>query len=365
MKKFLIILFLILAPLGWARADNSDGLPEKVFPARVTNILDSKIVTTPDGTTVPAQVLELKGLEGAYKDKIITWDSSQQEGDSKNVYQVGDKVSVEASFDDKGNVKYFIQDYVRTDSIEWLFIVFILTLLVVGRTKGLRAAVSLVASFFVIMKYILPQIMDGSDPIIVTLIGSFLILLTVIYVTEGFNKRSHVAVASIFVSLVLTLVLSWYFVDLAKLSGLSSEEAGFLTSFGGGIIDFKGLLLAGIIIGALGVLDDVVISQIAAVEEIYAADKSQTRRQIYKKAYSVGLSHISSMTNTLFLAYAGASLPLLILFLSGQSAFSSSWQAVNNESLATEIVRTLAGSVGLVLAVPISTLLAVWVEVKN
>ena len=132
-----------------------------------------------------------------------------------------------------------------------------------------------------------------------------------------------------------------------------------LVNLGDKITNFKGLLLAGIIIGALGVLDDVVISQVASVEQLFHTDPHQSKKELFKKSYKIGVSHISSMTNTLFLAYAGVSLPLLILFTSGQSAFSSWQQLIGNEQIATEIIRTLSGSIGLILSVPISTILAV------
>ncbi len=200
--------------------------------------------------------------------------------------------------------------------------------------------------------------MAGDNPLAVVLISSVFILLVIIYCTEGFKPRSHLAIASILFSLLITVFLSWLFVGLAKLSGITGEESMFLISLGQQVVNFKGLLLAGIIIGVLGVLDDVVISQVATVEQIARANQALGRIEVFRRAYQVGISHISSMTNTLFLAYAGASLPLLILFVSGQSAFSSWWQVINNEIIATEIVRTLAGSIGLILSVPIATFIA-------
>ncbi len=365
MKKFLIFLFLLLFPL-LSFADTQAGvLPEKVFTAKVTKILSEQYTNMPDGSTVKQQNLLLQGLDGDYKGKTIEYDGigqpeMTQSNLSNNLYKVGDEVSVEANFDAQGNVSYSITDYVRVPALEWLTVIFIIASLIVGRWKGFRSLVALGLTFLIIMKYILPQIMDGSDPVIVTLIGSFFILLAIIYITEGLKINAHIAVASIFLSLIATVVLSWFFVDFAKLSGLSNEEASFLVGYGGQIVNFQGLLLAGIIIGALGVLDDVVIAQVAVVEQLKSASSGLTGVELFKKSFKVGISHISAMVNTLFLAYAGVSLPLLILFISGQSAFSSSTQALNNEALATEIVRTLTGSIGLILAVPISTVLAVW-----
>ncbi|MFH1661739.1 MAG: YibE/F family protein [Candidatus Falkowbacteria bacterium] len=154
--------------------------------------------------------------------------------------------------------------------------------------------------------------------------------------------------------------MSYAFVSLAKLTGAASEEVLFLLNIPGAQINLQGLLLAGIIIGSLGVLDDVVISQVSTTEQISHANHSLSKAEVFKKSYKVGVSHIASMTNTLFMAYAGASLPILILFVSGESAFANWGQAVNTELIAQEIIRTLAGSIGLIMSVPIATFLASW-----
>lgn len=339
---------------------------DTTFKAQVVEVTKQQLSTLPDGTQAEQQNLKLKGLEGENKDKFVNYYGI---GDvdviKKNIYSQGDKVLVVASMDDQGQTTYYVTDYVRTNSLLLLGIIFLLVLVAVGGLKGLRSVLSLSLSFLVIMKYIVPQIIAGADPIIVTIIGSFVILMLIIYLTEGFNKLSHLSVASIFISLMITVGLSWLFVGLTKLSGLSSEESSFLIGVGTGTINFQGLLMAGIIIGALGVLDDIVISQVATALEIHKADSHLSRTEIFKRAYRVGVSHISSMTNTLFLAYAGASLSLLVLFGSGQSGFVGWGQAVNNELIATEIVRTMAGSIGLVLAVPVSTFLAAWWAKKS
>jgi uncharacterized membrane protein len=276
-----------------------------------------------------------------------------------NKYKSGDKVLVAATPDDQGNTHYYITDFVRSSALYWLAGLFVLAILAVGRGKGLRSLVSLALTFAVIVGFIIPQILSGSNPVLITVIGSAVILLMIIYITEGINKKSHIAVASIFISLVFSVFLSYFFVEAAKLSGLGSEDAFSLVNIGGQAVNFKGLLLAGIIIGLLGVLDDVVISQVSTVEEIKKAKPEASPKELFRKSYRVGVSHISSMTNTLFLAYAGASITLLILFASGESAFSSWTQIINNEQIATEIVRTLAGSIGLIFSVPIATFLAV------
>lgn len=347
-------------PANGQKADQGNVI--ETFKARVTEIIDTGKLTAPgEINNNKLQKLKLIGISGKYNGKEFIVENAPSEGDFANTqYSVGDKVLIMYSYDDKGNGIYTITDYVRTNVILWLFIALVLSVILVGRFKGLRSIISLVVTFFIIIKYIVPQILNGADPVRITVIGSIAILISIIYISEGWNMKSNIAALSILLSLVITIILSWYMVNLARLSGLSSEEAGFTVTLGNNILNLKGILLAGIIIGTLGALDDIVISQVATVSEITSANPDQTRAQILKKSYSVGISHISAMTNTLFLAYSGAALPLLILFISGQSAFGSWDVAINNEMLATEIIRTLAGTIGIVLSVPISTLIAVW-----
>lgn len=343
-----------------AFAQNNEMLQDKIFKAEVVEILEQRENILGDGTNVFQQNLKLRGLKGEFKDKDIEFAGiDEYDVINKNLYKVGDKVLVVASLNFEGNTYYYITDYVRSSSLLLLSIIFILVLIIIGRLKGFRSIFSLVISFFVIIKYIIPKILAGANPISITIVGSAIIVLIIIYLTEGFQKKSHIVVVSIFISLFITIFLSWFFVNLAKITGMSSEEMSYIVNIGAHAINFKGLLLAGIVIGSIGILDDVIVSQVSIVEQIYIIDKTQSFREVFKKANEIGMSHISSMVNTLFLAYAGVSLPLLILFVSGQSVFLSWTQVINNEIIAIEIIRTLAGSIGLILAVPISTILAV------
>jgi len=359
LKSFKFLLFIIFFSLPifvFSQVKN-----EIIFQARVLNIIEQKKNILGDGAEVEQQKIKLKGLEKEYKDKEIIFDGFNNfDLAKKNLYKEGDRVLVLASTNDQGEINYYITDYVRTESLFYLFILFVIILLLIGGIKGLRSIFSLVVTFLIVIKYIIPSIIAGANALVVTIIGSFFILLFIIYITEGFCLRSHIAIASIFFSLVLTIFLSKIFIYFAHLSGLADEDSIFLLTINNGQINFQGLLLAGIIIGTLGVLDDVVISQVTSVEQIIKTNYEQSKKEVFKKAYEIGISHISSMTNTLFLAYAGASLPLLILFISGGSVFVNWGEVVNNEQIATEIIRTLAGSIGLILSVPLSTLLAVY-----
>lgn len=360
-KIKIFIIFLLFCLLPTIVQANNKQKTDQIFKAEVIKIIEQKENTLPDGETKEQQNLLLYGLEGEYKGQEINFQGINNFDVIKNnLYKVGDKVLVVASARENGEIDFYITDYVRTNAIWWLFLLFALILFAVGKWKGARSLLSLIITFLIIIKFIIPQIIKGANPVLITMIGSFVILLAIIYITEGFNKKSHIAVGSILISLLITIFLSWFFVGLADLSGLVGEDVFSLINIGASVINFQGLLLAGIIIGALGVLDDVVVSQVSTVEKLHSANNKLNKKELFQKAYSVGVSHISSMTNTLFLAYAGASLSVLIIFISGQSAFSSWGQIINNEQIATEIIRTFAGSIGLILSVPISTALATW-----
>jgi uncharacterized membrane protein len=354
----LISLFFVNPSLAQVKISTKEDVS---FKAKVIEVVEEQSKTSESGREIIQQRLKLKGLEEPFLNKEIIFNGLDNlEVLNSKVYSEGDKVLMIASYGYEGEEFFYILDYVRSTSLWYLLGIFLLLLIVVGRFRGFRSVISLALSFVVIISFIIPQILQGSNPLFVTIIGSIFILLLVIYLTEGFKAKSHLAVLSIFVSLLVTIFLSAAFVSLSKLSGAASEEVLFLFNFQDSVINLKGLLLAGIIIGALGALDDIVISQISTCEELSKANSNLSYKELFKRTYNVGVSHIASMTNTLFLAYAGASLPLLILFASGQSVFSSWQQTINTELVATEIIRTLAGSIGIILSVPVATALAAW-----
>ena len=362
-KIFLLIVFsFLMFPMMVFGSQPGNSIPsDEMFKAEVVEILEEETKTLNDGRETTQQNLRLKGLEGEFKGEEFIFRGIGGVTVLKNrTYDQGEKVWATATYNDQGEPTYYVVDHVRTASIWWLTGIFVAVLLLVGGLKGMRALLSLAITFAVLIGYIVPTILDGVNPLLPTLVGSTVILLLVIYLTEGFRLKSHLAILSTFFSLLVTIILSWIFVEATQLTGITGEISTSLIDLNRSQINFQGLLLAGIIIGALGVLDDVIISQISTVEQIIDTDRYQRRWEVFKRAYKVGVSHISSMTNTLFLAYAGASLPLILLFVSGNSAFTSWVQVINNEAIATEIVRTLTGSVGLILAVPISTAVAVW-----
>jgi uncharacterized membrane protein len=251
--------------------------------------------------------------------------------------------------------QYQILDYKRDRPMMVLAVLFVVAVLLLGRWKGVRALAGLVVSLGIVLLFILPAILAGSSPIVVALVGSALIAVVALYVAHGFNVATSVALLGTLASLALAGLLAWVFVGATRLTGLSSEEATLLQLGEGGAVNLQGLVLAGVILGTLGVLDDVTVTQVSAVWQLRRANPGWGAGELYRSALIVGRDHIASTVNTLVLAYAGASLPLLLLFRQADRPLSF---VVTGEQLAIEIVRTLVGSIGLVASVPLTTLVA-------
>lgn len=349
----LLTLFLLgasssLAAPALASADN--------FRAEVRQILETAEKMREDGSKYKQQDLELQALDGPWAGEAIVYRGiSELEVIDANYYEVGDRVYVSGSLDEDGQTSFYINDLVRSPYLYWLFALFAVLVIIIGRRKGLRSLFGLVLSFFVIIKLLLPWILKGGDPFLASLLGGLLIMAIIIYLSEGWNRKSHLAILSVLLSLAVTLGLSVLFVTLTRLSGLSQEEAMFLIGDGRGTINFRGLLLAGFVIGAIGVLDDIVVGQIEAAAQIREANPNLPPRQVFRLAYRVGNTHLGAIINTLFLTYAGASLPLLLLFSLNQGTGVDFSRLINTEAVSTEIVRTLVGSIGVIMSMPIAT----------
>ncbi len=360
-------LVLFLPVLVFAQ-NETDIQPtnDRVFKAKVIKIIEEKTIERDDGSKALQQNLLLKGIEKEWKNKEFEHQGiSDLDVASANTYKVGDKVMVSEVNTLDGNINYYIIDLVRSGYLFWLALLFSIVIVIIGKKKGIKSLISLVVSFFIIIKFIIPKIMTGSSPLVIGIFGALVILAIIIYLTEGWSRKSHISVISVFFSLVATFILSWIFTNLTRLTGLAQEEATFLLGANNGTMDFRGLLLTGILIGAVGVLDDVIVGQVESVRQIRKANPNLNNRQIFKSAYEVGNTHLGAIVNTLFLTYAGASLPLLLLFYMNPTGTTSFAQIINNELVATEIVRTLVGSIGVALSMPISTLLAViWMKEK-
>ncbi len=344
MKKSFIIFFVVLFSFFWFAANAF--AQEETLEGSVIRIMEEK---------GPYQKLEILVTKGSLQDKNITIESGNLPMSNLPKYQVGDKLVINYGTDFKGNDSFYITDYVRRSGLFWLLVIFVMIAVAVGRWQGVTSLVGMGISFLVIFKFILPKISTGSDPVQIAILGSLIIIPATFLLSHGVNKKTAIAIVGTLISLIVTGILANAFVEASKLTGFASEEAGFLQAFKPGLINIKGLLLAGIIIGVLGVLDDITISQAAIVQQLKAANPKLKAGELYKKAMAVGKDHIASMVNTLILVYTGAALPLLLIFIDNPHPFS---EVINYEIIADEVVRTLVGSIGLILAVPITTFIA-------
>ncbi len=339
---------------------------DTAFHAEVIKILEEQTKTSTDGIQYTQQHLQLRALSSEAGVTIFSINNIQDfQTLNEPMYKVGDKVLVQKEVVGQNEPTYAIIDFVRTPSLLWLTGIFLVCALIIGGRKGLRSLLVLALTFFIIIVFTVPQIIAGKNPVIVSVLSSVVIMFLSIFGTEGWNSKSKTAFLSVLISLFILTLLSSVFTAAAQLTGLWSEEVLFLTSSFGIAINTQGILLAGMIIATLGVLDDVIINQVSLVHELYTADKTLNNSMLFRKAMNVGRDHINALINTLFLVYAGASLPLLLLFSTRVAPFTTFSSIVNNELVAAEIVRTLVGSIVIIASVPIATALTLWTVRKK
>lgn len=320
--------------------------------------------TPPNGDTSTAEGQSAESrAKGICKKATIEVTSGKDKGrtfteivqpDSPRQLRQGQQVVVAYEPTAPEALQYSVTDVNRKFPMALLAGIFALAVVVVGRLRGVMALVALALSFLVLTFFILPAILQGSNPLVVAVIGASAIMLIALYLCHGLTARTSVAVLGTLISLLLIGLLGSLFIGWASLTGNTDDNTGLIHGLYPSI-DMSGLLLAGVIIGSLGVLDDVTVTQTSAVWELHQANPTMGWRGLYGAAIRIGRDHIASVVNTLVLAYAGAALPLLLLFSIAQSSVGT---VANSELVAEEIVRTLVGSIGLVASVPVTTALA-------
>jgi uncharacterized membrane protein len=310
----------------------------------------------------PYQILSVIPEEGKYAGIPFEIDyGTRQIRNNMIMMQEGDRILVNISSTPDGILSAHFIDFYRRSSLMWLLIIFVLASVIISGWKGVRSLLGILLSLAVIILIILPGIQSGKDPLSVSILGAFFFVSFSLYIIYGWNVKTHTAVLGSFLALVITGVLALVFVNNTRLTGYGDENMFYISQLTQNTMNVRSLLLAGILIGTLGVLDDLVISQASAVFELYKNQPDQTYKKLYKSAMNIGQDHIAATVNTLVLAYAGASLPMLLLFSFGNVNYGL---AVNLEYIAEEIVRTIVGSLGLFAAVPITTALAALIAVK-
>lgn len=356
MGLMLIVVAGIVPSAQWFAPSQTPRVVERLEEGTVRRVLSEQVSRGPRDTIV------VQRLEVELSNSLVVIEHARTALDAGiGQVQAGERVLVSRTDGPDGPV-YLLVDYVRRGPLLVLALLFMAAVAFVGRGSGLWSLVGMALSLVVIVRFIVTGIVAGHDPVLITCVGALAIMLPTLYLAHGANAKTTVALAGTAVSLLLTAFLAVVFVRIAHLTGTSDEDASVLRSLLDGRIAAQGLLLAGIIVGALGVLDDVTVGQASTVFELRRANPRLSALELYRRAMNVGRDHIASTVNTLVLAYAGAALPLLILLSTSAQPLGI---LVSREFLATEIVRTLAGSIGIVAAVPATTILAAFVAVRK
>ncbi len=327
--------------------------------ARVLDVLEESVATDETGLYTVAQKLDVEILSaGAYHGKQITLTYNGM-GPTLGAarFRAGERALVMVSKRPNGEPFFQVADHVRIAPLATVTALFAALTIAIGRWQGVRALLGLALSALLIGGFVLPQILAHRDPVLASMIGAAVLLAVTLYLIQGWNQESHVALLGMLAGLALTGILAIAVTKLTYLTGFGSEDTLYLQAVGVNI-EMRGLLLAGMIIGTAGVLDDVVIAQSVTAFELARADTTLTRYEIYRRSMRIGVAHLASMVNTLVLAYVSAALPLIILFY----LYPEPWYlTINRELIAEEIVRSLVGSIGLMTAVPLTSAIAAWV----
>lgn len=337
------------------------GYSSQTVTAVVTGIIEEGEVTLGE-VTQPYQIVEVQIEEGEYAGLFYEIQyGTRQIRNEMILLNEGDKLMVTASAMPTGEVSVQFTDFYRTNSLALLLGIFILASVVISGWKGVRSVLGILLSLAVIILIILPGIQEGKDPLMISIFGAFFFMAFSLYLVYGWTVKTHAAVLGSLVALAITGLLAFIFVNHARLTGYGDENMFYISQLTNNNLNVRSLLLAGVLIGTLGVLDDLVISQASAVFELFRHNPELTFKKLFRSAMNIGQDHIAATVNTLVLAYAGAALPMLLLFSFSNVDFT---MALNLEFIAEEIVRTMVGSLGLFAAVPITTALSAGIAVK-
>jgi len=349
----ILVVMLLTAPDPRLVANISVNQGSEVIQATVTQVLERG--TRPQGgVEQPFARLQVRAEEGSIRGATLEVEEIAVAGRIRD-FSSGDRVLISYTRNPDGNDIAYITEYVRTPQLAWLALIFAVAIGLVGGFQGLRSLLGMAISFLVILRFIIPHILNGESPVLISVAGALVVLVVTLYLSHGLNTKTTAALAGTVVALILTGVLGETFIGWTRLHGLASDEVTFLSNRAGSALDFPGLLLAGLIIGTLGVLDDVAVSQSSAVFELHAANPALGIAELFRRGMRIGRDHIASTVNTLFLAYAGSSLPFLLLLTIQPDPLGT---LLNQERITVEIVSALVGSLGLIAAVPLTTLAA-------
>ena len=364
----LVILSFVTAPyiMGFFKPSSDQttvGYASETVRAEVLNIQEEGY-TTVGKQEQTYQIVEIEIMEGEFKHSHMFLEfGKNQVMPEEYILKPGNEILVTVGVSPLDNTtSAFFIDFVRWKALVWIFLLFAIISFIIGSWTGLRSLLGIVAGMSVIILFIIPQIANGANPVVTSIIGSAIFLAVSLYLVYGWRAMTHSATISMMFSLILVGGISIFAVKLARLTGFGNENMMFLIQQSENPIDMRGILLAGIIIGSLGVLDDLVVGQSSAVFQLSKANADLNFLELFRRAMTIGRDHAAASVNTLVLAYAGESLPMLLLF---HVTNVNLGMAVNVSFIAEEIVRALAGTIGLFLSIPISTAMAcLWVSRK-
>jgi uncharacterized membrane protein len=334
-------------------ASNPELLTDRVYEAKVLDVGTGPCAGTTVADGIECELVQIELTQGPDAGDERTLSFSVDSDTSPDLGR-GDRIVVSYAPDADEGSEYAYADRQRRPVLIAAAIVFAIAVVALGRLRGLAALGGVVISLGLILTFVLPAILEGHSPVLVAVLGSAAIAYVALYLSHGLTALTTVALLGTLAALALTVLLSAVFTAVANFSGFASEEALLVGALASDV-DVSGLVLAGIVIGALGALDDVTVTQASAVAELRAADPEMPHHDVYRAGVRIGRDHIASTVNTLALAYAGAALPVMLLFVLSRQSLGT---VANSEVIAIEIIRTLVGSIGLVAAVPITTWLA-------
>ena len=358
MKKFIYALLVII--IFSSGIVYGEELEEDLYlteKAKVLEIIEIEEVGE-DNFNGQIQHVEVEILSGKHKGQRFHVENGLSENVAYNILvEKGDKVVVVIEEDGmSGEIEVFISDYSRGDYLLYLTLIFAALILLVGRAKGIRALISLTLTMGSIVYILLPSILKGADPIPISIAISIGVTIVTIFLVGGVNSKSISAIIGTSIGVIIAGIISYIIGSKINLTGLSAEEATMLMFIPQEIsFNFRNLLFSGIILGALGAVMDVGMSVSSSIDEIYKANNELTTKQLFDSGMNVGKDVMGTMTNTLILAYAGTSIPLLLLFMAYETSII---KIMNMDIIATEIVRSLSGSIGLILTIPITAIIA-------
>lgn len=365
-----VLLGLFSTPLIYAQDEETQEnididaaeyeIEARKYKAEILQVSQVDCFDSPENKCMKFSVQINSGdLKGSHQD--FEMDSSHDVLIKSWNLKKGDNVMLTDYFSE-GQHNFEISELDRIDAIFWFIFIYVALVILITKRQGIGSLIGLGLSILAIIFIIIPMTLKGYDAVLVSVLGGFAILLPSIFFSHGFSYKTLIALVGTFLGLVATGILAAISIDIVRLTGYGAEEALYLNNDTGGTLNIQNILLASIIIGGIGLIDDVTIAQVAVIKELYEENKNLSASELYRKAMNVGRDHIASMVNTLFLAYAASTLPLLMVLVEKKSSFED---IINLEAFTEEIIRTLVASTGLVLTVPLTTFIAAAIYASN